>query len=252
MRRLDQSLTRLAERGEPAGAEVLLDRIAHQLETGSEGVVVALGARRTDVQTDERPTTTRKRGPWLAAAAFAVVIIAAVAILVVQSRPEESVIAGEPPGVMDEFVAALHDNDAEAVLALVDAPNLGFVPWIVALDTSDTEFTGCTRGPSDLVTCTVTAGPNWFYSRISDDPMVTTFSATVGTEQLSDPEWPPPPALAPAERAFEQWVEEYHPERYNQMFSFITELEHINFSGPSGAARTELADEYLAYLADQG
>jgi hypothetical protein len=122
----------------------------------------------------------------------------------------------------------------------------------VALDTSDTEFTDCTRGLADRVTCTVIAGPNWFYSRISDDPMVTTFSATVGAEQLSDPDWPQPPALEPAERAFEEWVQAYHPERYDQMFTEFTLVMHINFSGPSGGARTELADEYLAYLGDQG
>ena len=54
MRRLDESLTRLAERGQRAGADALIERLDRRLELGEDPVVVALEPRRTGMQTHEK------------------------------------------------------------------------------------------------------------------------------------------------------------------------------------------------------
>ena len=249
MRRLDESLTRLAERGDRTGADVLIERVEHRLELGTDPTVVALDPRRTDMQIQqETAPAMRNRGPWIAAAAFGVLIVVALAAIVVlqATQEEEALVAGQPPGALEEFVAALHNNDTEAALALVNQPNLGFLPWLVALDTSDVEFTDCALIADGRVQCSTTFGPNHFYSRISDDPMDSTFTALIENGRLNGPQWPPPDELRPAERSFEQWVTETYPERYSEMFTEAGSVEHIRFSAASGAARTELANEYLA------
>ena len=129
---------------------------------------------------------------------------------------------------------------------MVNPTNAGFLPFLIALDTSDTEFTDCELIEDDRVQCTTIFGPNHFYTRISDELIVTTFTALIANDEISSPVWPPADALPPAERAFEQWVTETYPERYGEMFTDTGVVEHIRFSAASGAARTELADEYLA------
>jgi hypothetical protein len=250
MRRLDESLTRLAERGQAAGPDTLIERVEQRLMAGEDTIVVAFDPRRTDMQTKEQTTPTRRTsGPWLAAAAFGVLaVVAIVAAVALQLTKEESLVAGQPPGALEDFVAALQANDTEAAIA-VAAPGAedGFVHWQVALDTSDLEFTDCQPVGDITVRCTTTFGPSYFYTRLAGEPLVTTFTASIRDGRfVPAPQWPPPEGLVAAERAFEAWVAESHPERYDEMFSEYSLLAHIKFTEASGAARTELAEEYLA------
>ncbi len=249
MRRLDESLTRLAERGTRTGADALMEQLERRLELGAEPVIVALEPRRTDMQTQERtPSTVRRRGPWIAAAAFGLlVVIAVAAAAVLQLTEEEALVAGQPPGPLEEFVHALQANDVDATLAVVDAQDeSSFIPWLIGLDTSDVAFTDCVLGERERVECTVNFGPSWFYSRITGEDLVTTFSARVGESEVNGPSMPPPAGMVDVDAEFEQWVLETYPERYDEMFSVSSIEGHIRFSGPSGAARTELVEEYLA------
>lgn len=248
MRRLDESLTRLAERGQRAGAEALIERLDRRLELGEDPVVVALEPRRTGMQTQDKTKTVRtRRGPWIAAAAFAAVLaVVAGAVMISQTGESESLVAGQPPGPLEEFVLALQAGDTETVDAVVDEPEMGFPHWLIGLGTSDVEFTDCAMTDADHVSCSVSMGSDWFYSRIVGYPLETTFSAIVDDGRLRRPEFPTPQGLAPAEAEFEDWVLETYPERWDEMFTEMSFVENILFNHKSGAARAELLEEFLA------
>lgn len=250
MRRVDDALRRLAERGSPVGAEMLLDGVEQRLELGTDSVVVAIDERTDSMQTQQQTESRQKRrGIWIAAVAFGVLIAIGVgAAMVLQATEEESLVAGQPPGPLEEFARALQANDVAGAQAVIASPDpASFVPWLVGLDTSSVEFTDCALGEQETVECSVDLGPNLFHSRITGENVTSTFSAQITGDQLQAPSLPPPAQLAQAEAAFEQWVQATHPDRYDEMFanpSLI--IEHIRGGYASGAARTELADEYIA------
>jgi hypothetical protein len=250
MRRLDESLSRLAERGERVGADVLLDRVDQRLAVGIDPVVVALDPRRTDMQTQQgsQQAGSPKRGPWIAAAAFGVAItIAVAAVVTIQLTAEDMPVSGQPPGALKDFVAALHTADTEAALAVVDGPDLEFVPWVIALNASGVEFRDCaTAGVRGRVQCTVSMGPDFFHSRIAGHPLLTTFTAVVREDRLSNTSWPTPAGLVEAEAEFEAWVLEVYPDRYDDMFVDPSTIAHVRFGEESSAARSELLEEFLA------
>ena len=81
MRRLDQVLSRVAERGDPLGADLLIDQLEHKLAGEPDPIVVARQRSRTmqtyKERTVQRPAPpTRRKGLLVALAAFAVVLIA--------------------------------------------------------------------------------------------------------------------------------------------------------------------------------
>lgn len=249
MRRLDESLTKLAERGEPVGADVLIDRVEQRLALGSDPVVVAIDPRRTDMQTQhETPSPTRTRGPLIAVAAFAsAVLIAVAALVVIQLTEQESLVAGQPPGPLEEFVEAIQAGDTEKVDAMLSISQRAFPRWLIGLDASGIEFTDCEAMPSNRIVCSVSMGPDWFYSRIVGYPLQTTFAAQIGDERILGPEWPTPEGLVEAEAEFEAWVLATYPERYDTMFVEAPfGPENIKFGTESGMARSELLDEFLA------
>ena len=251
MRQLDESLTQLAERGERVGADVLLERVEHRLALGTDPTIVALDPRRTGMQMQEETAQPqRTRGPWLAAAAFGLAIVVAVAAVVaMQLTDEESLVAGQPPGTLEDFVTAVQDGDAEAAVILggnqLAAP---FLEWIIALDLSGAEFRNCKLRDSLRTTCSVSAGPNWFYSRIVGHPMWSTFSTRVLDDRLHNTMWDTPPGLVDADAEFEAWVIERYPERYATMFApaDVFAPGNIRFGTESGLARMELLEEFLA------
>ncbi len=177
---------------------------------------------------------------------------------------EEGLHAWQPPGLLDEFVSALQHNDAESSLALVNDSvtfhNHDFIRWLIGLDTSGVEFTDCVPNALETVytadgalagrlmdvTCSISMGPDWFYSRITGEVMEAEFSARVFAGTITIAKFDALSGVAEADREFEAWVEQVYPERYDEMFAANSELANILFDDPSGAARTELAAEYLA------
>ena len=247
MRRLDESLTRLAERGQRAGADALIERLDRRLELGEDPVVVALEPRRTGMQTHEKTQTSQiRRGPWIAAAAFAVgIAVIAGGLLLYEEGERTSLVAGQPPGPLEEMVLALNAGDVETINAVVPPPT-SFPLWLIGLDASGIEFTDCVVGDAGRIACSVSMGEDWFYSRIAGYPMETTFSAAVVNGQLRAVQWPTPEGVIAAETEFEAWVLETYPERYNEMFADPGTVAHIKFGLASGQARAELLEEFLA------
>lgn len=173
------------------------------------------------------------------AAALVIVTIAVVALLL--SRPAASLIPGQPPGVLDEYVEALQANDAETAAALLSSDLVGgFTPWLVGTDTSSLEVSDCENVGTNRVRCATDFGPNWFYSRITDEELITTVTVTIDESELDVVAWPPPSGLYQADATFGVWVRETHPDLYDEMYD-----GDIKYGFDSGAQRSQLADEYL-------
>ena len=88
MSQLDRALGRLAERGDPIGSDLLLDRLERQLTSESVPGVVALETRRRAMETTPRTTKPRTpwwRGPRAALAAAAAIVVVAVATFAIAS-----------------------------------------------------------------------------------------------------------------------------------------------------------------------
>ena len=110
MSRLDRSLSRLAERGDPIGSDLLLERLERQLTGESSPKVVALETRREPMSVTTEPPVekspkerTRRRN--LALALGAAVIVAAVGVSAWLIGDESSEV-GTPLSVAEEFIEA--------------------------------------------------------------------------------------------------------------------------------------------------
>lgn len=177
--------------------------------------------------------------------AIAGVLVAAALIavaLVQRSEPEDGLIAGQPPGLLDQYVAALQANDVEAAMAvLVSDVVLDFTPWLVGTDTSTLEVSDCDIGADEVVRCVADLGSNWFYSRITGEEMVTSIIVRIEQDGLDLIDIPAPAGIYSADADFGAWVREAHPDRHDEMYIGST----IKNGYDSGAARSELADEYI-------
>lgn len=275
MRRLDQALVELAERGDPIGPDLMADRIDRHLAGETDAVVVALDPRRTTMQTRERTTDTRqtgrRRGFAIAIAAFAaVLVVGAVGLLVGANIGSDDAADPSPPppatpttvatvepttapappvagqDLVDALVAAFREGDAAAIgeLVVVDP----FVPWLIAIDASTLEFTDCTNPAPELIQCETKLDGNHFYAQLLGEPHISVFTATVGEQRLSDQTWPPGDGVEEAEARFEAWATEAHPELAPVLFNPASPVANIRFSQASGETRMALLDEYLEYL----
>lgn len=183
-----------------------------------------------------------KRGLTIAGALVALTaIVVAAAILL--SLSEDGLVAGQPRGVLDEYVAALQANDAEAATALLGSDLVaGFTPFLVGTDTSSLLVSDCENAGGNRVRCTTDFGPNWFYSRIIDEEMITTFTVSIEDGEVDVIAWPAPVGLYEADAVFEEFVSGAHPDRYDEMYDANGGIKQ---GLESGAARTALAEDFL-------
>ena len=120
MSRLDDALSRLAERGDPIGHDALLQRIERQMTGESAPPVVTLAMKGRAM--DNMPTTTEPRVWWksprvtIGAAAAAVVV--AVLAVVSLSTTDEPATAGSPEAVITAYRDAYNAGDIDAIMAL--------------------------------------------------------------------------------------------------------------------------------------
>lgn len=216
----------------------------------SEGRNDMAGTRQS--RTEERsaapsPRRTRRAWRWSAVTAglVATAVIAGIA-LVGPGSSEEGLIAGEPPGVLDEYVAALQANDVEKAVGLVHEDLIPeFTAFLVGTDTSTLQVSDCETidfGPG-WVRCRADFGPNWYFSRIMGEELSGTLTIIVYDDGLDLSAFPPPAGVYQADAEFEEWVLKTYPERYDEMFD---DIGGIKESYESGLARSELVDEYLS------
>jgi hypothetical protein len=115
---LDRALGRLAERGDPVGSHVLLERLEHQLTGESTLRVVAPETRERAMQETAtiRQQKSRLRGPKVALGAVAVVVLAVFAIVNLTGSSESD--AAGPSAVIDAFVDAYNAGDISGIMDL--------------------------------------------------------------------------------------------------------------------------------------
>lgn len=150
--RLDEALLALAERGTPAGADRLIERLGRRMAGQPDLVVVAREQRRPGMQTTEtksiqRPPMRAPRRGWaLGLAVFAVVLLvgAGFALWAILDRPGEPIdqptttqapattaaptavppttsaapVVASPADLVAVLYAALNDHDADTLMAL--------------------------------------------------------------------------------------------------------------------------------------
>ena len=188
------------------------------------------------------------RGIWIGVAAAALVVVAGALLLF---RSEEGLIAGEPPGPLDAYVTALRANDSQAALAALSEDVLpGFTPWLVGSDTSGIEVTECEIRDAvrRLVVCQVDMGPAFFQTQIGGG-RDTTLLASLDDSTMELIDMPNPDSNA--SRAFRDWVAEFHPDRYGELFD-DSGIDGTVWTEEAGRLQFEFLDEYLDYLATQG
>lgn len=139
MSRLDGALGRLAERGDPIGAGLLLERLERQLTSESVPGVVALETGRRAME--PTPTTEEKRTVWpgsprvaagLAAATIAVVF-AGLAIFTL-SDSDQPFAADDGLSVTEAYFEEFNAGDVDALLGL-------FAPGVELSDSFEGSWT---------------------------------------------------------------------------------------------------------------
>ena len=205
---------------------------------------------RSEALTPRRRPSVPARA-WLASAVV-IVVIGATALFI--NREEQGLIAGQPPGPLDAYVAALQANDAEAAVAVLSSDVLpGFTPWLVGSDTSGIGVTNCRVTDVEIgrVVCDVDMGPDFFYTLIGGN-RETELYANVGDTHIDLIDIPNPDRNVAGVR-FRRWVEEFHIDRYAEMFdSSASTMELTRWTEEAAETQFEFLDEYLAYLASQG
>lgn len=83
MRRLDHELSRLAERGDPLGADLLIDRLEHRLAGDPDPIVVA--RRRSGIMQTSTERAIQEPGPKTRRTGLAVALASFIAVLVAGS-----------------------------------------------------------------------------------------------------------------------------------------------------------------------
>ena len=83
MRRLDHELSRLAERGDPLGADLLIERLEHRLAGEPDPIVVA--RRRSGIMQTSTERSIQEPGPKTRRTGLAVALASFVAVLVAGS-----------------------------------------------------------------------------------------------------------------------------------------------------------------------
>jgi uncharacterized protein (DUF3820 family) len=165
---------------------------------------------------------------------------------------------GSPEWVMEELAAAikpLNPTAFEGLTAPVEGSGAGFLEWNLALG-MDPVFSDCATTPGSStanVTCSVTMGEGYFFSRLAGSNVATTVNGGVSnsTARFSVSSWPPPPGLVEAEEGFRDWIRANHPEEEANMFGNDF-AGVIKFTKEAGELHTQYADEYLAALATAG
>jgi hypothetical protein len=151
--------------------------------------------------------------------------------------------------VAQDYAAAMRADDMDSVAGF-DASTVmgGFVEWQIAMKL-EPSFTDCaeTVGASTTrVSCTVTAGDDYFYTVISGTEMATTISGNVDDDGvLTGQSWPPPSGLVANDIEFRNWVKGAHPEMESQMWGLPGYLG-LKMTRESGELRMQLLDEFLA------
>jgi hypothetical protein len=199
--------------------------------------------------TEERPTIppvrARRRTGLIASLTVLVLAVAAVvAWLVVRGGGEQTA-----TDVVQDYAAAIRADDMASVAGF-DPSTVegGFIEWQIAMSLEPV-FSDCTEivGASNtLVTCSVTAGTDYFYAVIAGEEMRSTVSGSVDDDGVyTGTSWPPPAGLTTIDSEFRDWVKATRPELENQMWGSPGYLG-IKMTRESGELRQQLLDEYVA------
>lgn len=162
---------------------------------------------------------------------------------------------GSPEWVMEELAAAVKPLDPvafEGITAPVEGSGAGFLEWNLALG-MDPSFSDCAMTPgasTATVTCSVTMGEEYFFSRLAGSNLATVVNGSISnsTARLSVTGWPAPAGLVEAEEDFREWIRANHPEEESSMFGNDF-AGIIKFSKEAGELHTQYAGEYIAGLA---
>lgn len=187
----------------------------------------------------ERPVPARPKGRsglWIALAILlAVIAVAGTAWWLARSD------------VTDDYAAAFEAGDYEAAVELIHEDSLpvwdGVTEWLMATGADDLRFENCE--PVEFTSnhvCDVTFGENWIYNRASAEPIVSRMVYEEIDAQLRIVDWPAPDSLMALDAELRDWVEENHPERVDEMWTFTATI----WNREGGEARMDVAEEWLA------
>lgn len=127
MSRLDRALSRLAERGDPIGSDVLIARLERQLTSEPVPGTVTLETRRRAMETT--PTTIKQPTPWWRRSRVAIGVAAAIVFVGIATYA----IAG----LTDSKSDAAANDAATTIDAYIDAYNTGDIDAVMALFSED-------------------------------------------------------------------------------------------------------------------
>lgn len=197
-------------------------------------------------------------GPWWTspiAIGAAVVATIIVAVVVIGSRGGDDA-GSDPVATFQEYVTSIESGNIDAILAGPSLPNfdtIQLLEWMTAIN-ADLEFTSCWPLTQDSegtrVRCSVTYGPDFFYSRVMQHELTTEVTGVVtpdGEARLR--EWPVPAGLAEAADAFRRWIAYEHPQIEEELFD-DQRPDGLRLSSQAGEHHVRYIDDYLAYLAD--
>ena len=238
------------------------------------------------VTTEKQPTTTRPQpaAPRRRALLVAVIVLgligaATVAVILMDGEgdagsaatPEDpggalgasvapvgpvSAEPGTPEAVMEQLVLAARAADPSIpadLVAPLDAAGRNFLEWNLALG-MEPEFSDCvvmSAGQSGVaMTCAVTMGEQYFFSRLVGANLPTSVTAAISDEAgtLAVGSWPPPVGLVAAESDLREWIRAVHPDAEGAMFG-NDYAGVVRFSREAGELHSRYLDEYLAYVA---
>jgi hypothetical protein len=155
---------------------------------------------------------------------------------------------------VQDLVAAMRDDDVDKVTELLgDQEPHNALMWSMGLDAEPT-FSECSSTAygveADRVTCAVTFGEDYFYSRVLGETLTCTFSAFLVDDvvlvRLGTPLGETPRGVVDVEAAFQSWVRENRPELDDLPMYIWQEYQLGGDAHASGELRIELLDEFMA------
>ena len=160
-----------------------------------------------------------------------------------------------PTDTMENVAAAMRADDVDEVNAIMSrhagADQLLWTElmlWNMGLQAEPVLSDCVERGPdtSTFVVCELVFGEDYFYSQVTGDTLTSTLSANVDDNGiLAVSGFPAPSGLRSVENALRPWVEQNHPELYDQMFD-EQGYQYIRMDHLSGELRMQLLDEFMA------
>lgn len=162
----------------------------------------------------------------------------------------------DPVAAFRAYATTIETGDIDAILtgpALPGFDDVMLLEWMFALE-AQPEFTTCwvmsQTADGTRVQCSVTMGPDYFYSRVLGENLATEVSGFVepdGRVRLAG--WPLPDGVAQAADAFLEWIGYVHPQDEERLFD-RNEEAGLRHSAEAGLLHMQHLGDYLAYLAD--